>query len=205
VEGVLSKFPVSPISLLLLLVAGFILGNICKPFFSEMGKDLYVWLKHHILKRNPKESSSTLVAPVIQMTSAMTGLPISPAAVPPLPAVKTAYSRVERISQVTFQEVRDAYDNAPPFQQSQITHHYDGVRVEWEGNFNSVTPRNELVTVRMYATDKLGSGVNFIVAISDYPELKTMLPGRRIRVLGTIKLVDTLSIELVDAEMTVLS
>ena len=101
---------------------------------------------------------------------------------PPTPA--TSY--------VSVQEIVDAINNAPPFQQETVAEHYVGIPVEWEGFLRNVKqdPRDiSLVQVNLI-TDRsriVGHSIWFSTHPDKLPEIKTLQRDSKLRVVGKIQ------------------
>jgi hypothetical protein len=99
-------------------------------------------------------------------------------------------ARFDRVSALTFAELRDAKLSAPPFQRKDVAAAYDGFVVNWTGKFFSARKDDDdLVTVGL-DFDDYSPSVWCRVRLSVYPEIKVLRTGTPIRALGRIKHMD---------------
>jgi len=95
-------------------------------------------------------------------------------------------------------EIRDEINNAPPLQRDAVIESYIGLKVTWLTTFETAHGPSPKGIVRLMLLDR-GSypWVNCNVNLNQYPELKSAKAKSEILISGTIKNLDSGSIELI--------
>jgi hypothetical protein len=88
-------------------------------------------------------------------------------------------------------EIVRTINGAPPFQQAELSHQYNGIDVDWCGYLKDARPDwedKDSVRVNLALTPKIYSGetIWFTRKISAMPEIRTLKQGSKIRVKGKI-------------------
>ena len=108
----------------------------------------------------------------------------------------------EKISSLSFSEIKEAIDRVPPFQKDVAGSYFKGIKVEWYGYLSSVRKKDaNSVYLGLSSDRKIESIFDFIhceVPIKDYPELSILPEGAKIRIQGEILEVSNLGVELIN-------
>jgi hypothetical protein len=193
---ILSNVTANPWALLLLLLAGYVLGAFSRPFLTEAAKDFYHgWFASKILRRKSRINDLPSNALV----------PVNQAPIPNAPSERVE-AKVERIHRITYQEISAAYNNAPPLQRPDISKSYEGIRVQWEGEFSSAwhSGENYRISIRVPPGRFSQSHARGEVPAESYPELRTIREDQPVRITGTIAKVESYSVELSDIDLEIL-
>ena len=109
---------------------------------------------------------------------------------------------ITRIAPISLSDIRNAVDNAPPLQQKQIAQNYEGIFVEWDAKLASADMKEQETVWLLLKIDKAPSHMfHCTVKLVDYKELGVMPKGAPIRVLGRIKEVRDISVELEEVQL----
>jgi hypothetical protein len=106
----------------------------------------------------------------------------------------------DKVSTLRFEDIREAIKNAVPLQRDAVKKYYEGINVEWEGylkHASEFTEGSVLIWLAPGPTDRdaLFTIVCYVL-LSDYPELRVLREGSKIRVKGMIKEAGQFGIEL---------
>jgi hypothetical protein len=94
---------------------------------------------------------------------------------------------------VQLNEIWDAISAAPPLQQQSTAQHYVGLPIDWVTRFVSVSEANVGnvgVMLEVEGVHGLRGLILSNVKIADYPQLKVLQEGNRIRIVGKISEID---------------
>ena len=112
--------------------------------------------------------------------------------------------RSPKMSEPTPQQICDTLDKLPPLQKEDIAKSYEGIKIDWQLEFNSANKnktmfeeyRGKYIDIAFHIPGPNLSRLVWCwkVKLSDYPEFKVMIPGKMVRVRGIIGHIDALSI-----------
>lgn len=182
-------------SSLLLGIGLGVLGAFGTGFLKKAGEDCYGWLKR---KLNPKAAEQHAPQLVVQLAQNGVGPTVDNSS-----SIHLAPATIERVSPLTFQDIAEAIDSAPPLQRDHVAKNFKGLRVEWDTYFKS-GKSSEDGTIRLrLGTEQRGSYNTVIceVAGADYRELGVLPEGSKIRVFGEIESASRYDIELKDVRL----
>jgi hypothetical protein len=119
-------------------------------------------------------------------TIGMDLLPVSPKDLP------------KNVTRLTAVQVNEAYTKSPPLQRDNLVKGFQGLRVDWEGYLVSARKdRDEIFTVLFHpAVDKSMPVISCKVDLNEYKQLALSEARAKVRLLGEIKNVDQISIDL---------
>jgi len=94
---------------------------------------------------------------------------------------------------VTAKYIRKQINLLPPFQQKDAIKHYIGLTIDWEMNFHTAEQNDGDIAHVTLVIDKEGRPdfASCDVKLSQYPELKVMQEGKKIRVKAKIKSINS--------------
>ena len=157
-----------------------VIGAFGAGFLKKAGEDSYSWIRNKISPKPSEQHPAQVVIHVAGNGTLAASEDIVPSSLQPV--------SVERICSVTFEDIREALDKAPPLQREHIANSYVGIRVEWDTYFKGGTRgENDMVSVRL--TTNFERPLNTIwceVPLSEYRELGVLPEGSRVRVMGKI-------------------
>lgn len=174
-----------------------IIGAFGTGFLKKAGEDLYSLLKAKI---SPKSIATPSPQIVVHLrddrgdTQAATALP-----------AQLAPAAIERLSQVTFDDIEKMIDSVPPMQRADTAKSYVGLKVEWDSYLRSADKRdNGKVSLRL-AVDKdyRGRSVLCEVPAEEYRVLGILPKGAHIRVSGEISKASTFDVELSNVRLQI--
>lgn len=178
-------------------VAIGIIGAFGTGFLKKAGEDLYSFIKAKI---NPKSTAIVTPQVVVHLyddrgdTQAESKLP-----------TQFASAAIERLSQVSFDDIEKAIDGAPPMQREYIANGYVGLKVEWDSYLRSANKLdNGEVSLRL-AIDKdyKGRSVLCKVRAEEYRVLGILPMGAHIRVAGEITKANSCDVELSNVRLQI--
>lgn len=179
-------------------VAIGILGAFGTGFLKKAGEDLYSWLKTKI---NPKSTKSLSPQVVVHLHSDREySNPESTL------TTKSAPAAIERLSQVSFDDIENAIERAPPMQREHIANSYVGLKVEWDSYLRSANMRDNGEVFLRLAIDKnyKGRAVVCSVQADEYRVLGILPQGAHIRIAGEITRANFCDIELSNVRLQIL-
>jgi len=99
----------------------------------------------------------------------------------------------------TMSEIYDTIGKMPPFQQLKVAEDYRGIKVDWNMKLLGVSPgKDDLVNLILcWDDDDERPGCHFAnctVSVNEYPRLKTLQKGSKIRIHGEIETVGVMSL-----------
>ncbi len=171
-----------------------VIGAFAAGFLKRAGEDSYTWIKNKI---NPKAIDPMQPQVIVHLgnndVQSLTSK--SNAALTP--------ATVERISEITFQEISKTIENAPPLQREQIAKNYLGLQVEWDAYFCSgYRDKDDNIDLRLSASpNRTGKYVRCTVRLSDYRELGLLPENSKVRVSGKITDADRFDVTLSDVRL----
>lgn len=180
-------------------VAIGIVGAFGTGFLKKAGEDLYSLVK---VKINPKSTATATPQVVVHLHNGR-GETRAESALP----VQSAPAAIERLSQVSFNDIERAINGAPPMQREHVAKGYVGLKVEWDSYLRSANKRdNGEVSLRL-AIDKnyRGRSVLCRVPAEEYRVLGILPEGARIRVAGEITEASSCDVELSNVRLQILS
>lgn len=171
-------------------VAIGIIGAFGTGFLKKAGEDSYSLLKAKI---NPKSKATVTPQVVVHLhddrgdTQGKSSL-----------LAQFAPAAIERLSQVSFDDIEKAIDGAPPMQREHIANSYLGLKVEWDSYLRSANVRDNGEVFLRLAIDKdyRGRAVLCKVQEGEYRVLGILPQGAHIRVAGEITKANSCDIEL---------
>ncbi|MDD5335261.1 MAG: hypothetical protein PHS32_16135 [Rhodoferax sp.] len=178
-------------------VALGVIGAFGTGFLKKAGEECYSWIRK---KFGPKIPEQAIAQPqvVIQVTRNDT---VTATTEPTLNDLKPV--SIERVSGITFDEIREAISKAPPLQQELVEKSYVGLRVEWDTYFKSGSRReNDLIMLLLTTDNVVGSNTIWCeVPFNEYRELGVLPRGARIRVAGEVTSASQFDVKLKDARL----
>lgn len=179
-------------SLLIGLTIG-IVGAFATGFLKKAGEDLYLWLKGVV---NPNSVAESKAQVVFHLHDARNEKPDH------LNVIE-----IEKISQLTFDEIEKAIDSAPPLQREQAAKSYIGLRVEWDTYLRAAHKREDgNISLRLSLdAEFMGRSTSCEVPEDEYRELGVLPEGAKIRVVGEISEACSYDIKLSNARLEILS
>lgn len=180
---------------LLLGIGLGVLGAFGTGFLKKAGEDCYGWLKKKINPKAVEQHVPQLIVQLAQNGSTPTG--------DNSPSIRLAPAAIDRVSPLTFQDIAEAIDSAPPLQRDHVAESFKGLRVEWDTYFKSGRLSEEGTIRLRLGTEQRGSfkSVLCAVAVADYRELGVLPEGSKIRVFGEIESASRYDIELKDVRL----
>lgn len=183
-------------SLIIGLTIG-IIGAFGAGFLKKAGEDLYSSLKAKI---NPKFAAAVTPQVVVHLhddrgdTQAEYELPdqLAPAA-------------IERLSQVSFDDIEKTIESAPPMQREYIANSFVGLKVEWDSYLRLANKRDNGEVSLLLSIDKdyRGRAVHCKVQAEEYRVLGILPTGAHIRVSGEITKTSSFDIELSNVRLQI--
>lgn len=190
----MSIFPSDSISFLWGIALG-VIGAFGAGFLKKAGEECYSWIRNKVSPKTPDHHPPQVVIHVAGNQSPITSDEIPPAELAPVV--------IERVSGISFDEIRNAIEKVPPLQQEHVANSYVGIRVEWDTYFKGGTRReNDMVSVRL--TTNPDHPLNTIwceVPFNDYRELGVLKKGAKVRVIGEISEAGLFDISLKDVHL----
>jgi hypothetical protein len=166
-------------SLLIGIVIGAA-GTFFAGFLKKAGEESFSSIKDWVNPKPPAAAPPPVVVQVLDNrgNTHIEGTLIAQSA--PIP--------IERLSQVTFDEIEKAIESAPPMQREQIANGYVGLKVEWDSYLRSATRiDNGEVSLRLSIDkDYRLRAVTCKVKEEEYRVLGVLSEGTYIRVAGEI-------------------
>jgi hypothetical protein len=169
-----------------------VVGSFATGFLKKAGEDSYSWAKKKI---DPNSSNMPESHLIIHMNSDV-----------PKTMERSIQngdsSRLERVSQITADEIRSSVEDAPPLQRDRIANSYIGLRVEWDTEYtNGSKLDNGHIKLQLSPFGKIHTSVWCEVPEDEYREL-AILPNRsKIRVYGEIESVGDHGIYIGNAQL----
>jgi hypothetical protein len=120
-----------------------------------------------------------------------------------VPTVSLAPASLERISLISFDDIRTAIESAPPLQRDRIAENYVGLKIEWDTYLKGGSVKKE-GTISLRLTTNIEHSFNTIwcdVPLDEYRELGVLPEGAKVRVSGEIVKASTCDIELKDVRL----
>ena len=179
------------LSSLLVGVAIGAIGAFGTGFLSEAGKDLWGSIARRFWPQHKDNNPQV----VIQLDSSAKDSESSTS--------HLASSSIERVSPVTFHEIEQAIEKAPPMQRDRVAEAYQGIRVEWDSYFRGGDAwEEETIRVRLSVEEKfVGRTIICVVPAKEYRELGVLPEGTKIRVSGEISRARSYEVELRDVRL----
>jgi len=174
-----------------------VIGAFGAGFLKKAGEECYSWIRNKVSPKPPEQHPAQVVIHVTGNGVPAPSEEISPSLLEPV--------SVERVSGITFEDIREALDKAPPLQREHIANSYVGIRIEWDTYFKGGTRRDDdMVSVRL--TTNLDRPLNTIwceVPLSEYRELGVLPKDSKIRVFGKITEASSWDIKLDDVHLVI--
>lgn len=173
-----------------------VIGAFATGFLKKAGEDSYSWMKKKI---NPKSTEPTASHLIIHM-NAESGLNTSKG----ISLSEPQRPVVERVSEVTLDDINTSIVDAPPLQRTRVSDSYVGLRVEWDTYFVSGKLReNGDIRLQLTIPDAKHQpkSVWCEVPASEYRELGILPEDSKIRVSGEIESIAEYGVNLKDARL----
>jgi hypothetical protein len=172
-----------------------VIGAFSAGFLKKAGEDFYA----RIMKKISPKASDEHAPQVIIQVARNDNVVVSGEAL----ANELEPTSIERISRITFDEIRNAIEKAPPLQRENVQKSYVGLRIEWDTFFKSGSRRDGDMALLLLTTDsRVGSNTIWCeVPFSEYRELGILPAGAKIRVTGEITEVNPWDVKLKDARL----
>jgi len=169
------------ISSLAIGIAIGIIGAFGTGFLKKAGDDFYSLLK---VKINPKATATVIPQVVVRLHNDDRGDTQSDVALPD----QLAPAAIERLSEISFDDIEKAIDSAPPMQREDIAERYVGLNVEWDTYLRSANRLDGGEVFLRLAIDKSyrGRSVYCRVKADEYRVLGILPMDAHIRVAGQI-------------------
>ena len=92
------------------------------------------------------------------------------------------------ILDIPLKKIFDDIESRPPFQRDDVKKHYIGTRIRFEGVLRSLSKRenDEVYIMLNHGPDNWYPRVNFVVKVTDYPQLKFLEKNAPMAVVGRI-------------------
>lgn len=172
-----------------------VIGAFAAGFLKKAGEESYSWIRNKVSPKLPAQHPAQVVIHLAGNGSLTTSDESHPAVLEPV--------SIERVSGITFEDIRNAITKASPLQRDHIANSYVGIRVEWDTYFKGGSRRdNDMVRIRL--TTSLESSLDTIwceVPLSDYRELGVLPEGSKVRVAGEIVEAERWGIKLKDVHL----
>jgi hypothetical protein len=166
-------------------------------FLKKAGEDCYSWIRNKLSPKAPDQHASQVVIQVTRNDNVTAGGEPSPNELEPV--------SIERVSGVTFEEIKEAIEKAPPLQREHVASSYVGLRVEWDTYFKGGSRGdNDMIRLLLTTATDNSSVSNTIwcdVPFNEYRELGVLPAGSKIRVAGEIAQAGRWDIKLKDAHL----
>jgi hypothetical protein len=119
--------------------------------------------------------------------------------------VQLAPTSIERLSEITYDDIQKAVDAAPPMQRKSIANNFVGLRIEWDTYLRSANMGdNGDVSLRLSLDkDYRGRSVTCKVKAEEYRVLGILPEKAHIRVAGEISSTDYGDIELSNVRLQI--
>lgn len=177
---------------LLLLPVGILIGALLK----EAGKDLYNRISNKLF---PKHEHEKQIQIVVQSKHEMSKKVSAE-------DIKIAPSAVERISKLSYSDIMNSIEAAPPLQRDRVRDNFVGIRVQWDAFFHGGSEKaTKQYRVTLKSKEAALGLIMCEVSAKDYPELRILNAGIPIRIIGNILKVYDLHIELTDVRLEIVS
>ena len=110
---------------------------------------------------------------------------------------------IERISPITFKDIRKTIDAALPLQKDHVRKNFVGIKVEWDSFLKYAYPRKDgMVRLTLGTSKAIGlESIHCEVPLSRYRELGILPEGAKIRIQGTIAEAGSLDVDLNDVTL----
>ena len=187
------------ISSLFIGIAIGIIGAFGTGLFKKAGEDFYSLLKAKI---NPKSAAAVTPQIVVHLHDDR-----GENQAEPVLHTQLAPVAIERLSQVSFDDIEKAIGSAPPMQREQIANSYVGLKVEWDSYLRSANKRDNGEVFLRLAIDKNYKGRSVLCKVqSDEYRVLGILPmGAHIRVAGEITVASSFDVELSNVRLQIMS
>lgn len=179
-------------SLIIGIVIG-IVGAFGAGFLKKAGEDLYLWIKEKIYPKSISEDKPQVIIHLNDTTNQTTE--------------DLKVISIKKINSLTFDEISQAIDLAPPLQREDIAQKYVGLMIEWDTYLRNAYKR-ENGNIALYLSidsDYRGRSVFCLVQENEYRELGILKEGAKIRVSGEISNASAYDIDLSNAQLEILS
>jgi hypothetical protein len=156
--------------------------------FSGLGIALIAGLISIVLKLINRQNKESVLPSMPQNLMVITGAPPSPSIIEPKPSLYSPPTNIIPSESLLPSEIIKTIRDAPLLQQDEITKHYIGLKVIWEGKLSSAyTKKNDIVRMYMYS---LHCTIIFEVNKNDYPGLGLLKEGTILTVEGIIETIE---------------
>lgn len=172
-----------------------VIGAFGAGFLKRAGEDSYLWLKNKFGLDSNTPSVPQVIVHVSGNGENQSNEPKNASLL--LPAT------VERVSNISFNEIAKTIENAPPLQRKQVAQNYIGLRVEWDAYFKGGR-ENDDESIDLRLTTDLNRPLNTIyctVKFRDYRELGVLPENTKVRVSGEISAADRYEVTLTDVRL----
>jgi hypothetical protein len=158
--------------------------------FSGIGIFLIVGLFSFLRKliNLPKKKSVPYSEP--QNLVVITGPPPSPAIIETKPAPYSPPVNIFQLESLSPTEILKSIREAPLLQQSDVTKHYIGLKITWEGTLAGATEKGDGNVMMVISLSS--ESIFFYVNKNDYPGLGLLKRGAILKVEGTIESIDSM-------------
>jgi len=110
-----------------------------------------------------------------------------------------------KLSSLSFSQITEAIEKAPPLQRDDVKNNYKGIKVTWDSYLKSATKINNNTISLLLATSLKGDLRLFIirceVPLNEYRELGILPAESKIRIQGEIAKVDAFVIDLTKVKL----
>lgn len=178
-------------------VAIGIIGAFGTGFLKKAGEDLYSSLKGKIYPKSAAAATPQVVVHLHDDRGGNQAEFVIPAQLAP--------AAIERLSQVSFDDIEKTIDGTPPLQREHIANSYVGLKVEWDCYLRSANRRdNGVISLRLSIDkDYSGRAVLCKVQAEEYRVLGILPMGAHIRVAGEITKASSFDIELSNVRLQI--
>lgn len=146
---------------------------LCVGLFSIIRKLIYRQKKESIPFSTPQNLKVIIESPPI------------PTIIEPNPALYSPPANIIPLEYLSPSEILKMIREAPLLQQDEVTKHYIGLKVTWEGELNNAyTKKDDIVGIVLCSSHK---GIIFDVNKNDYPGLGLLKAGAMLTVEGIIE------------------
>jgi hypothetical protein len=153
--------------------------------FSGIGIVLIVGLFSFFRKLINLQKKKSVPYSEPQKVMKKTGTPSTPTIIEPKSALYYPPANIILLESLSPSKILRTIREAPLLQQDEVTKHYIGLKVTWEGELNNAyTIKNDIVRIVLCSSHK---GIIFHVNKNDYPGLGLLKEGAMLTVEGIIE------------------
>ena len=155
--------------------------------FSGIGIVLIVGLFSFFRKLINLQKKKSVPYSEPQNLMVITGSPPSHAIIETKPAPYSPPADIIPLASLSPSEILNTINEAPLLQQSDVTKHYIGLKIKWEGKLSGAMEVQDDI-VRMHISSSMET-IFFYVNKNDYPGLGLLKSGTKLTVEGTIEFI----------------